>query len=258
MPCPFESDMVLILCRSTGIRDAQEEKDTSSINGTTTCRSSARFPGLYQLLSRSLHPPRSGLIPCTGCFPVAAVQVPTLYAVKVPHSTAVQVSAAAALSSDNHLVDGPTDRPTYRQTDMSKAIYPLFFEGGHKNWGGGWGWGDRGIGRGYNRGGGERGGGGGNNMGWVRGGYNVGYRSSIFFLKVKGLSFSITKEGGCGGVGVGTGDGLGKIGANQPNNQPTNQQTNQQTGQKHYVPHYYSIIRKPPGGRTDRPTDGPT
>ncbi|KAH3879664.1 hypothetical protein DPMN_003570 [Dreissena polymorpha] len=34
-------------------------------------------------------------------------------------------------------------------------------------------------------------------------------RSSIFFLKVKGLSFSITKEGGCGGVGVGTGDGLG-------------------------------------------------
>ncbi|KAH3789749.1 hypothetical protein DPMN_167937 [Dreissena polymorpha] len=31
------------------------------------------------------------------------------------------------LSSDNHLVDGPTDRPT----DMSKAIYPLFFEGGH-------------------------------------------------------------------------------------------------------------------------------
>ncbi|KAH3855635.1 hypothetical protein DPMN_098205 [Dreissena polymorpha] len=39
-------------------------------------------------------------------------------------------------------------------------------------------------------------------------------RSSIFFLKVKGLSFSITKEGGCGGVGVvviweGTRDGLG-------------------------------------------------
>ncbi|KAH3703641.1 hypothetical protein DPMN_078681 [Dreissena polymorpha] len=32
------------------------------------------------------------------------------------------------LSSDNHLVDGQTDR----QTDMSKAIYPLFFEGGHK------------------------------------------------------------------------------------------------------------------------------
>ncbi|KAH3754388.1 hypothetical protein DPMN_189056 [Dreissena polymorpha] len=32
-------------------------------------------------------------------------------------------------------------------------------------------------------------------------------RSSIFFLKVKGLSFSITKEGGCGGV-EGTGDGL--------------------------------------------------
>ncbi|KAH3874278.1 hypothetical protein DPMN_037520 [Dreissena polymorpha] len=31
------------------------------------------------------------------------------------------------LSSDNHLVDGLTDRPT----DMSKAIYPLFFEGGH-------------------------------------------------------------------------------------------------------------------------------
>jgi len=31
------------------------------------------------------------------------------------------------LSSDNHLVDGPTGR----QTDMSKAIYPLFFEGGH-------------------------------------------------------------------------------------------------------------------------------
>ncbi|KAH3775539.1 hypothetical protein DPMN_176943, partial [Dreissena polymorpha] len=27
-------------------------------------------------------------------------------------------------------------------------------------------------------------------------------RSSIFFLKVKGLSFSITKEGGCVGVGV--------------------------------------------------------
>ncbi|KAH3698699.1 hypothetical protein DPMN_086245, partial [Dreissena polymorpha] len=73
---------------STGIRDAQEEKDTSSINGTTTCRSSAHFPGIYQLLSRSLHPPRSGLILCTGCFPgplavkvfpVAAVQVPTPY-----------------------------------------------------------------------------------------------------------------------------------------------------------------------------------
>ncbi|KAH3826393.1 hypothetical protein DPMN_128297 [Dreissena polymorpha] len=28
---------------------------------------------------------------------------------------------------------GPTDRPTYQQTDMCKAIYPLFFEGGHKN-----------------------------------------------------------------------------------------------------------------------------
>jgi hypothetical protein len=37
------------------------------------------------------------------------------------------------LSSDNHLKDGPTDRPTDRPTDMSKAIYPLFFEGGHKN-----------------------------------------------------------------------------------------------------------------------------
>ncbi|KAH3793266.1 hypothetical protein DPMN_146773, partial [Dreissena polymorpha] len=34
------------------------------------------------------------------------------------------------LSSDNHLVDGQTDR----QTDMSKAIYPLFFKGGHKNY----------------------------------------------------------------------------------------------------------------------------
>ncbi|KAH3871944.1 hypothetical protein DPMN_035159 [Dreissena polymorpha] len=92
MTCPFESDMVLILCRSTGVRDAQEEKDTSSINGTTTCRSSARFPGLYLLLSRSLHPPRSGL-GRTGCFPgplavkvspVAAVQVLTPYAIKVP------------------------------------------------------------------------------------------------------------------------------------------------------------------------------
>ncbi|KAH3879385.1 hypothetical protein DPMN_003287 [Dreissena polymorpha] len=39
-------------------------------------------------------------------------------------------------------------------------------------------------------------------------------RSSIFFLKVKGLSFSITKEGGCGGVG--TGDGLGKIVEDKP------------------------------------------
>ncbi|KAH3867369.1 hypothetical protein DPMN_030495 [Dreissena polymorpha] len=37
------------------------------------------------------------------------------------------------LSSDNHLVDGPTDGPTDRPTDMSKPIYPLFFEGGHKN-----------------------------------------------------------------------------------------------------------------------------
>ncbi|KAH3825617.1 hypothetical protein DPMN_127498 [Dreissena polymorpha] len=37
------------------------------------------------------------------------------------------------------------------------------------------------------------------------------YRSSIFFLKVKGLSFSITKEGGMWGVwwSFGTGDGLG-------------------------------------------------
>ena len=34
------------------------------------------------------------------------------------------------LSSDNHLVDGQTDRQTDRPTDMSKAIYPLFFEGG--------------------------------------------------------------------------------------------------------------------------------
>jgi hypothetical protein len=33
------------------------------------------------------------------------------------------------LSSGNHLVDGPIDRPT----DMCKAIYPLFFVGGHKN-----------------------------------------------------------------------------------------------------------------------------
>ncbi|KAH3754414.1 hypothetical protein DPMN_189082 [Dreissena polymorpha] len=28
------------------------------------------------------------------------------------------------LSSDNHLVDGPTNRPTDRQTDMCKAIIP--------------------------------------------------------------------------------------------------------------------------------------
>jgi len=35
------------------------------------------------------------------------------------------------LSSDNHLVDGPTNWHTDRPTDMSKAIYPLFFEGGH-------------------------------------------------------------------------------------------------------------------------------
>ncbi|KAH3692927.1 hypothetical protein DPMN_193263 [Dreissena polymorpha] len=112
MPCPFESDMVFILCRSTGVRDAQEEKDTSSINGT--CCSSDRFLGLYQLFSRSLHPPRSGLGPCTGCCPgplavkvspVAAVQVPTPYAVKVPpyaeiqvpHSTAVQVPPTAEI-----------------------------------------------------------------------------------------------------------------------------------------------------------------
>ncbi|KAH3773603.1 hypothetical protein DPMN_174965 [Dreissena polymorpha] len=110
MPCPFESDMVLIPCRSTGVRDAQEEKDTSSINGT--CHSSACFPGLYQPLSRSLHPPRSG--PCSGCCPgplavkvspVADVQVPTPYAVKVPpyteiqvpHSTAVQVPPTAEI-----------------------------------------------------------------------------------------------------------------------------------------------------------------
>ncbi|KAH3740674.1 hypothetical protein DPMN_047384 [Dreissena polymorpha] len=64
------------------------------------------------------------------------------------------------LSSDNHLVDGPTDLPT----DMSKAIYPLFFEGGHNK--------------------------------------VIANRSSIFFLKVKGLSFSITKEGGCGGEDI--------------------------------------------------------
>jgi hypothetical protein len=38
------------------------------------------------------------------------------------------------LLSDNHLVDGRTDRPTDKQTDMSKAIYPLFFEGGHNNY----------------------------------------------------------------------------------------------------------------------------
>ncbi|KAH3804983.1 hypothetical protein DPMN_133275 [Dreissena polymorpha] len=51
-------------------------------------------------------------------------------------------------------------------------------------------------------------------------------RSSIFFLKVKGLSFSITKEGGCGGVGVvvileGTGDGLVVSSKTpRPNNRP--------------------------------------
>ncbi|KAH3746641.1 hypothetical protein DPMN_181051 [Dreissena polymorpha] len=37
------------------------------------------------------------------------------------------------LSSGNHLVDGPTDGPTNGPTDMCKTIYPLFFEGGHKN-----------------------------------------------------------------------------------------------------------------------------
>ncbi|KAH3836619.1 hypothetical protein DPMN_109990 [Dreissena polymorpha] len=55
---------------------------------------------LYQLLSRSLHPQRSGLGPCTGCCPgplavevspVAAVQVPTSYAVKVPPYAEIQV-----------------------------------------------------------------------------------------------------------------------------------------------------------------------
>ncbi|KAH3829308.1 hypothetical protein DPMN_131304, partial [Dreissena polymorpha] len=39
------------------------------------------------------------------------------------------------LSSGNHLVDGHTDIQTYGhtdgRTDMSKTIYPLFFEGGH-------------------------------------------------------------------------------------------------------------------------------
>ncbi|KAH3789339.1 hypothetical protein DPMN_167514 [Dreissena polymorpha] len=72
------------------------------------------FRSLYQLLSRSLHPPRSGLGPCTGgcpgplavkVSPVAAVQVPTPYAVKVPpyaeiqvpHSTAVQVPPTAEI-----------------------------------------------------------------------------------------------------------------------------------------------------------------
>ncbi|KAH3795624.1 hypothetical protein DPMN_149179 [Dreissena polymorpha] len=69
-------------------------------------------------------------------------------------------------------------------------------------------------------------------------------RSSIFFLKVKGLSFSITKEGGCGG-------GMGVVviwhgewfGWNQPTNQPTDRT-------KQYVPHYYIHIRKnaPPTG----------
>ncbi|KAH3894403.1 hypothetical protein DPMN_018560 [Dreissena polymorpha] len=49
----------------------------------------------------------------------------------------VVMVVVVVLSSDNHLVDGPTDRPTDRPTNMSKAIYPLFFEGGHKNWGGG-------------------------------------------------------------------------------------------------------------------------
>jgi hypothetical protein len=29
--------------------------------------------------------------------------------------------------------DRQTDGPTGRQTDISKTIYPLFFEGGHKN-----------------------------------------------------------------------------------------------------------------------------
>ncbi|KAH3784334.1 hypothetical protein DPMN_162288 [Dreissena polymorpha] len=41
------------------------------------------------------------------------------------------------LSSDNHLVVGPTDRPTDRQTDrqtdMSKAIYPSSSKGGIKS-----------------------------------------------------------------------------------------------------------------------------
>ncbi|KAH3712537.1 hypothetical protein DPMN_072288 [Dreissena polymorpha] len=65
MPCPFESDMVLILCRSTGIRDAQEEKDTSSINGTTTMSlqrplsrsqpAAFQVPPPAKIRSRSLH-----------------------------------------------------------------------------------------------------------------------------------------------------------------------------------------------------------
>ncbi|KAH3786316.1 hypothetical protein DPMN_164422 [Dreissena polymorpha] len=37
------------------------------------------------------------------------------------------VCVETILSYDNHQVDGRTDRPT----DMSKAIYPLFFEGRH-------------------------------------------------------------------------------------------------------------------------------
>jgi hypothetical protein len=41
----------------------------------------------------------------------------------------ILVLSVLELSSGNHLVDGPTDR----QTDMCKAIYPLFFEGGHNN-----------------------------------------------------------------------------------------------------------------------------
>ncbi|KAH3805010.1 hypothetical protein DPMN_133302 [Dreissena polymorpha] len=101
MPCTFESVLVLILCRSTGVRDPQEEKDTSSINGT--CRSSTCFSGLS---TSCLRPPRSGLGPCTGCrpgplaakvSPVAAVQDPPPYAVKVPPHAEIQVPHSAAV-----------------------------------------------------------------------------------------------------------------------------------------------------------------
>ncbi|KAH3818726.1 hypothetical protein DPMN_120451 [Dreissena polymorpha] len=157
------------------------------------------------------------------------------------HKSSPEQSVMSIFGNLNAKCDGKTDRQTDgRTTDMSKAIYPLFFEGGHNKT-------YFKLDRDFigtklltkfhedptiNVASRERTDGRRTKTGHKSSPEQSDHlfiivsklavkitkqehrlagadRSSIFFLKVKGLSFSITKEGGCGGVGVGTGDGLG-------------------------------------------------
>ncbi|KAH3721892.1 hypothetical protein DPMN_064841 [Dreissena polymorpha] len=105
MPCPFESVLVFIFCRSTGIkRSSRTERHKQS-----QCPFSACFPGLSthcfpgpSSLQDQVKPLAAIQVPQVAkVLPIAAIQVPPPYAVKVPPYFEFQVLLSASLLFSN-------------------------------------------------------------------------------------------------------------------------------------------------------------